>query len=205
MVGTTGTPYAYASDNAANRVDFNGKMTLAVCGQAGLSAGIILGINFGYSSQICLIRTYGTQADEWGISETFSRTTLALGGSAGVSVGYQVSNGNHISAVSGPFKEVAVSGKLGFGVSADYFWGSASNGRRIYGGDFQVNPCPICGIGYSAAVNTTVTYVQEAHNVVLKYALEALWYSLSLPLYLMVRVGPKLIKGAANYSIKYNG
>jgi RHS repeat-associated protein len=77
MVGTTGTPYAYASDNAANRVDFNGKMTLAVCGQAGLSAGIILGINFGYSSQICLIRTYGTQADEWGISETFSRTTLA--------------------------------------------------------------------------------------------------------------------------------
>ena len=130
--------------------------------------------------QFCLVRTMFEKNDEWGITESYGTSIFAIGGAAGGSVMYQVSSAQHIKDLGGPFDEVAVSGKLGVGLTGDVFWGSARDGTEVFGSDFGAS----FGPGLVLDVLHTRTVVQQANDWWTKLLLRGIWNSFvpNLPL-----------------------
>lgn len=117
----------YASDNPLRWTDPSGLVTIGGCFSGAAGAGLYVGFS------VCLS---GASNGDVGV-----QASVTVGGTTGITgsfgVGPQVSNGNQLSDLSGPFGTTGGSVRLGPGVGADVFWGPNNRNDLIVGGSFS--------------------------------------------------------------------
>jgi hypothetical protein len=143
MVESTGEPYSYTADDPTNQSDPTGEWTEGWCAQLSLSA--VIG---GVGAMGCLEEANGNQqvglaitgGDGFSIPLNSSRwinfvnspsesTAWKLFGASGsATFGYEISNANAVTALSGPFSEHSITLGIEWGGTAAYFTGATSEG-----------------------------------------------------------------------------
>ena len=184
LVATTTQPYAYATNDAPNLTDPSGMYTFGICASDSTALGIgVFNLGTGSIGSFCLVRTLFSPGgnDDIGITETVGDATgSAVGISIGAGIGFQVSNANTLQELGTTFTSVDVSAgalSVPVGLSGSFFWGTAKDGRNIYGIDGSVT----FGEGESVAKYSTFTWVQQASNSVLANSLRIAWDILAPP------------------------
>ncbi|MHB8319301.1 MAG: RHS repeat-associated core domain-containing protein [Acidimicrobiales bacterium] len=180
-LSSTNQPYQYANADPVNNSDPSGNATLGFCAQSAAALGIgFLHLGTGGIGAICLVETVFTPAgnNDIGILETTGQANgKAVGASIGVGVGYQVSNANHLWELGKHFTNVDISAgllSLPIGVGGSYFWGTASNGKHIWGADGTVS----LSEGESIAKFSTYTWVQQQNDPGIADTLRFAWQGL---------------------------
>jgi RHS repeat-associated protein len=184
----TESPYSYAYDDPPNATDPIGEFTLGICGMLSASIMIWSFVHLGGGWNFCLVRTVFTPGgnDDIGFTETRWKNQEGVGVSASAGVGYQISNGNHISDLAkgytGWFGTISLPPQwvgLGLGPQATAFWGKGTYGQHIWGGDIGAG----AGVGTAATVGkyTSWTYEQTIRSKLAANALRILWDSLIIP------------------------
>ena len=175
-----GDRYTYAGNDPVNGSDPSGLYTIGICA----SGSAALGIGWYHwgtpTGSLCLVRTRFTPRgnDDIGFTDTGGWTVGSVGASAGASLTIQVSDANRLAELGQRFTQDSVSPYgFGWGAAADYFWGTAQDGRQIHGVNIGVD----FGAGASIAKFSTWTDVKQVNNTILANLLRGVWDGLLPP------------------------